>query len=83
MIRELFTETLIVLQHVWETTAVLRWCLDGGRGSSGRCLVQACPCLPLSLIPCVLWLSEVSSLTHRIPVAMMFGLNLGYSNGAS
>lgn len=46
----------------------------------------SCPGLPvllLSFLPHGLWLSEVSSLTHHITVAVLFGLNLGHSNGAS
>lgn len=47
LIKELFTETFIVLQHAWESAAVLRGGAGGGRGSSGLIfggrLVQACP----------------------------------------
>lgn len=66
---------------------MLRGGAGGGRGSSGLIfggrLVQACPCVQLSLLPYALWLHEMSNLTHHMPVAVMFGLNLDYSNGAS
>lgn len=47
LIKELFTETFIVLQHAWESAAVLRGGAGEGRGSSG--LILSRPALPVCL----------------------------------
>lgn len=62
--------------------AVPRWRKGSAGHIFGGRLVQACLCIPQSLLPCVLWHSEVSGLTHHTPAAVMSGLE-GYSSGAS